>query len=238
MSVLDLRNLHKLHLIDTAILDIKKRAANLDPGRAIQTEIAKLTEKRDAEAKELHAYIGEQKDLELRQKGIDDKIKKIDADLYGGKIVNPREVENLQKEIANLKAQRNKYDDRLLELMELIPPAQKALEPEEKAIAAKQNELQQFQKKVVVEKKKLEEEYRVQLAARPVAEKAVTPAMLAKYNAVKLKAGGIGMADVRKNACAACGMNLPPKLIEGAKEGRMVVCEACHRILYATDGLV
>jgi len=238
MSVLDLRKLHKLHLIDLAIFEIKKKAAALDPGRTLQSQIAALQETLDQKTAALHALTSEQKDLELRQKSIDEKLKKIDADLYGGKIVNPREVENLEKEVANQKAARAKMDDRLFELMELIPPAEAAVKAAEAPIAEKKKELAEFQKGVLVKKKELEDEYKANVAARPAAEKDVDPAMLARYNAVKQRCGGIGMTDVKKGACAACGMNLPVKLIEAAREGRIATCEACHRILYVTDGLI
>lgn len=238
MSVLDLRKLHQLHLIDLALFEIKKRAAALDPGRAIQSQIAALSETMEIKNAELHALTSEQKDLELRQKSIDEKVKKIDSDLYGGKVVNPREVETLQKEIANLKQQRSKLDERLFELMELIPPAQEALKEAQAPIEAKKKELGEYQKKVLVTKKELEDDYKKNVAARPAAEKAVDPSMLARYNAIKQRCGGIGMTDVKKGACAACGMNLPVKNIEAAREGRFATCEACHRILYVTDGLI
>lgn len=238
MSVLDLRKLHKLHLIDLALFEIKKKAAALDPGRAIQAEIAALQQTADARNAELHALIAEQKDLELRQRSIDEKLKKIDADLYGGKVVNPREVENLEKEAANQRAARLKLDDRLLELMELIPPAEEAAKAAAAPIEAKKKQLAEFQRAVLVKKKELEDDYKANVAARPAAEKEVDASMLSRYNAVKQRCGGIGMADVKNGSCTACGMNLPVKLIETAREGRIATCEACHRILYVTDGLV
>src|SRR5688500_809412 len=110
----DLRKLWKLHLIDTAILEIRARAAALDPGKRIQAQIDALAKELEASpAKTLGAELS---DLELQQKGIASKIAKIEKDLYGGKIVNPREVENLQKEIEALRRQRAGLDERILEL--------------------------------------------------------------------------------------------------------------------------
>lgn len=237
MSVLDLRKLHQLHLIDLAIFEIKKKAAGLDPGRAIQAEIAALTKLAEQKSAELHVLTAEQKDLELRQQSIDAKLKKIDTDLYSGKIVNPREVETLGKETENLKAQRLKLDDRLYELMEQIPPIKDAVKTAEAPIEAKKIELAAHQKKVMAMKHTLEEEYKKNVAARPAAEKAVTAHMLSRYNAVK-KNSGIGMTDVKGNSCMACGMNLPVKNLEVAREGRIATCDACHRILYVSDGLI
>src|SRR5690348_7343349 len=100
MADLDLRKLWKLHLIDLSLLEIRKRAAALDPGRKMQGELAALNAVYEAKTAHVKTLSGEQTDLELQQKSIDEKLKKIDKDLYGGKVVNPREVEALQKEIS------------------------------------------------------------------------------------------------------------------------------------------
>ncbi len=235
---MDLRRLHELHLIDFAIFDIKKKAASLDPGRGIQAQIAKLTQYFDLKNQELHALTGEQKDIELSQQTAAAREKRINDEIYGGKTINPREIENLQAELKNIAKKRDRAEERLLELMDLVPPAKKLADEAKAQVDKKQAELVEFQKGVLLVKKQLEDDYRKYVTARPAAEKAVDPVMLAKYNAIKAKQGGIGMTDVLKGSCAACGMKIPTKAIEGAKEGKVFTCEACHRIIYATDGLV
>lgn len=238
MSSLDLRKLWKLHLVDHAILEIRQKAAALDPGKAIQREIEKLTsefnEKNDV-AKKLS---GEQTDLELFQKTIDEKLKKIDKELYGGKVVNPREVEAFQKEIEIFKRQKGDADVRILELWELVPPAKEEAEAVQKKIDAKKAELAEYQKKVVQFRSQLEAAFKEKSAQRPALAKDVPPAMLSRYEINRQKHDGIGMAEAVKGHCSACGTLLPEKLIEGAKEGKIMTCESCHRILYASDGLI
>ncbi|MFQ3678604.1 MAG: hypothetical protein SNJ74_11745 [Fimbriimonadaceae bacterium] len=47
------------------------------------------------------------------------------------------------------------------------------------------------------------------------------------------------MAKISKTgSCGMCGTMLPEKLIEGAREGRLVACEGCHRFLYFSEGVV
>lgn len=239
MSILDLRKLSKLNKIDHAILEIRKRAAALDPGKTIQGQIDKLTADFNAKNDDAKKLQAELTDLELQQKNIGDKIKKIDKELYGGKVVNPREVENFEKEIEALKKQRSNLDERIMELWELGPPAKKLAEDVQAQIDEKKNELGEYQKKVVVFRKQLEDEFKRLSALRPEAVKEVPPALLARYEAIKQKYGGIGMAEVVKgNSCGECGTLLPEKLVEGAKEGRVVTCESCHRILYASEGMI
>lgn len=235
----DLRNLWRLHLVDLGLHEIRQRAAALDPGRKIQGELAALNTELEAKNEHLKTLRGEQTDIELRQKSIDEKLKKIDKELYGGKVVNPREVEALQKEIATLKKQRGDLDTKLLELWDAIPPVQAEVDVLAKKVAEKKAELDEYQKKVLKLKAQLEAEFKERSAQRPALAKEVPTSMLARYDSVRQKHAGIGMAGVTKNGnCDACGTKLPVKNIEAAKEGRIVTCEACHRILYASEGLI
>lgn len=239
MSEMDLRRLHQLHLIDAAIAEIKSRAAALDPGRQIQTALQKLQTKLDEVSGRLHALQGEQSDLELKQQGIDAKLQKIDKEMYGGNVVNPREVETLEKEIANLKRQRSEIDVRLLELWEEVPPIQAEVTALEADRTKLKQDLNIHQKKVLEEKAQLEAAFKQRQQERPAVLAQVPKPLLVRYDAIRQKAGGIGMTDVvRKGFCGSCGTHLPEKLIETAREGRVATCESCFRILYVTEGLI
>lgn len=238
MASSELRRLHRLHEIDQALLEIRKRAASLDPGREAAAELKALQARLEAApAKKLQAELN---DLELQQKTFEDKIKRYDKDLYSGKVVNPREVEAMEKEIAHLKSKRTELDGRMLELWEELPEAKRQAEMLEKAVGEAQARLAQAQKAALALKSQLEADYAAKSKARPEAAKEVPPALLAKYEMIRQKHHGAGMGnvDVKTKSCAACGMNLPTRSIELLKEDKTVVCEACHRILYYTEGLV
>ena len=239
MSSSSLQRLWRLNEIDVALVEIRKRAAALDPGKLIQSQINQLEAEHAEKGTHAKALSTEQTDLELKQKSIDEKLKKIDKDLFGGKIVNPREVESLEKEIEMLKRQRSSMDGRLLELFELVPPANAVADEVKKRIDAKKAELAEYQKRVVKEQERLKAEFSRISSQRPEAAKGIEPGLLARYDAIRQKQSGVGMSKVTKiGTCEMCGMKLPVKSIEGAKEGRVVTCEACHRILYYTEGLI
>jgi len=239
MSFADLRSLHRLHLIDAAIVEIRKRAAALEPGKAIQAEIAALQEACETATEKARGLAGEQADLDLKQRTIDAKIAQIDKDVYGGKVVNPREVEALQKEIEALKRRRSDMDGRLLEIMEELPAAKAEVEAARLKVESKRGELAQHQKKVVAVRTELEAKFKEVATKRAEAAALVPQSMVVRYDAIRQKAGGVGMAEVvRGGFCGMCGTHLPEKLIEGAKDGRIVTCESCHRILFASEGLV
>jgi uncharacterized protein len=239
MTSPSLQRLWRLHEIDVALVEVRKRAATLDPGKVIHAQLQRL-EAEFAEkggfAKQLNA---EQTDLELKQRGIDEKLRKIEKDLFSGKIVNPREVEAFEKEIEMLKRQRSSMDDRVIELLDVVPPAMAIANELQGRIDAKKAELADYQKRVVKEQERLKAEFARVSGQRPDATSGIEPGLLARYDAIRQKHGGVGMSKVTKiGTCEMCGMKLPVKSIEMTKEGRIVTCEACHRILYYPEGLL
>jgi len=239
MASADLRRLWKLHLIDVAIQDIRNRAAHLDVGQSALKEIEALNMELEVKGVRTKGLSGEMHDLELQQKSILDKAGKFEKQLYGGSIVNPREVESIEKEIAMLKRQHATFDERILELMDLVPAAKAVSDKIEAAIAEKQKVVAEKRKAAVGVKAQLEADFKQKTAARPEAAKEVSPSLLARYEAIRPKHDGIGMAEIVKSRqCGGCGTLLPERTLQNAVDDKVVTCETCHRILYFTEGVV
>ncbi len=239
MPANDSMRLWRLAQIDNALTDVRQKAANLDVGGKLASEVKALEAKEAEVGGAYRALAAESKDLELANAGIAEKLKRIDADLYSGKSSN-REIENLNKEIAAQKRHRDENDDRLMALMELIPPAEetakkwgRALDQRRKMLAARQTEAK-------AERAALEARYKELAAQRPEVAKIVPPSTLARYDSIRQKHGGIGMVEVNiKDAtCTGCGTHLPERTIQGLKDDKVMHCETCHRLLYYTEGAV
>lgn len=238
MSSQGLWPLIKLHRIDLAILEIRKRAAALDPGKQLMASIAQVEAEFGQRDEESKALAGELLDLELKQKSIEEKIKKFDKQLYGGSVINPREVANIEKEIQMLKSQSSDNDGRILELWELSPPAKARAEEAKARLENLKQQLVVHQREVLRQKAELEAEFKVKTAERPSAAKEVPPGLLTQYEAIKTRAGGIGLSSVDKHGnCSECGVSVPTKTLESVKAGEIVACGACHRILFREESL-
>jgi predicted nucleic acid-binding Zn-ribbon protein len=239
MASTELQRLWKLNQIDGGLVEIRHRAANLDVGKTLTAELEDL-KKQDADvgghARKLSADLT---DLEVTQKGIDDKLKKIDKQMYGGSVVNPREVENLEKEVAALKRQRDANDEKILGLWDALPPAKEAAAEIEAKIAEKQKLIIERKKSALVEKTTLESEFARLTKLRPDALRGIGPGLMNKYDSIRQRMGGVGMAEAtRKNTCAGCGTVLAERMVQSLREEKVVTCESCHRILYYSEGVV
>ncbi len=238
MASSELLRLWKLAQVDRALVEIRARAATLDVGQKLSTEIAAL-EKEEAPSR-VRSLRMELKDLEQGQKTIQDKVKKIESDLYSGKIVNPKEVLNYEKEIAALKKQSGSSDERIMELWELLPPAEEAAQQVQTKIDEKTKELGERRKKALADKALLEQDFKKYTAARPqLADGVKNPSLLARYDSIRQRHAGLGMAEVtKKQTCGACGTSLPERMIQLLKDDKISTCESCHRILYYSEGLI
>lgn len=239
MASAELSRLWKLHQIDAAIADVRNRAIHLDVGQKIQAEIDKIAaEDADVGAK-ARALAAELKDLELANKSIEDKLKTIDKTLYGGSVVSPREVQNYEKEIVVLKGKQATNDERILELWDLVPPAKEAADKITARLEDAKKRLAERKKTALAEKTAIEAEYARLNALRPDAAKGISSSLLVRYEDIRKRHGGIGMAQVsKKNTCTGCGTLQPERTLAGLKDDKVITCETCHRILYWTEGLV
>jgi len=240
MASAELQRLWKLAQVDRAIQEVRARAAAMDVGQKIAAEIQKLESEESEVGGHARTLAAELSDLELTQKGLQDKVKKYEKDLFGGKLMSPREIETMEKEIAALKRQIASHDERVMELWDLVPQAKKAAAEVEARLANKKTELVEKRKTAMDQKTKLEEDFKRLTAARPQFVNVINnPSALARYDALRQKHAGIAMSEVtKKGTCGACGMSLPERTLQGLKEDKLITCEACHRILYWTDGLI
>jgi predicted nucleic acid-binding Zn-ribbon protein len=236
----EIARLWKLAQIDSKIAEIRSRAANFDVGQREQASI-------DALAAQLNPASGNYKglqqeilDLELSQESDEAKRKKFETELFGGKVVNPREVANLEKEIEILKKKRDKDSEKLLNLYDLVPAAQKAYEEAQSKVDELKATIAKKRAAAAAAKPQLEEAFKKLAVERPEAAKAVPVNLLNRYETLRKNHGGVGMVEVDKKTgnCGGCGTHLPVKTIESLKQERLVSCEACHRILYYTEGVV
>ena len=60
------------------------------------------------------------------------------------------------------------------------------------------------------------------------------PDIFKKYETIRAKRGGIGLAKVQDETCQGCYIHIPPQVFIILKRGveELLTCPHCHRILY------
>jgi predicted nucleic acid-binding Zn-ribbon protein len=161
------------------------------------------------------------------------KIEQTEASLYGGKIRNPKELQDLQNESAALKRYHNVLEDRQLDAMlavEEFEHAHSAAAAELKAVqerAASQNaSLLGEQSALLKDVERLENE-------RQAATSSLESPEIRLYEQLRQARNGVAVAKVTDRACAACGSTLSAALLSAARSPNQITrCSTCSRILY------
>jgi predicted nucleic acid-binding Zn-ribbon protein len=162
------------------------------------------------------------------------KIEQSESNLYSGNVKNPKELQDLQNEVAALKRHLETLEDRQLEAMLEEESAeqthQAAIEKMErvKARLAEQNQT------LTNEQSELNKDLERLDAERGAALSPLDSNLLTVYDQLRKDKRGLAIAAVNEGACAACGTTLTPAQLQSARSTAQINnCPTCGRILYA-----
>ena len=162
------------------------------------------------------------------------KIEQSEAALYGGKVRNPKELQDLENEVASLKRYLGLLEDRQLEAMlteeEAVSIQTKAARDLEKV----RSQFSQQSNELLQEKERLLKDCTTSNEERQAAISSIPEEDMRLYTNLREKRRGIAVAKVTDKACSACGSTLNSALLHAAHSPFEInCCDTCGRILYA-----
>jgi predicted nucleic acid-binding Zn-ribbon protein len=227
--------LAELHTLQQRDLEIERasvegealrRTLATDPttARAAQAESAR---KAQASAKRMRA--AEATLAETRE-----RLKRQEAQLYSGQ-VSAKDLGKAEQEIEHLKALVATQEDALLTAM---------MEAEETQAAADARTRELADAKAAHEHERAESSVKLEQvtarlerlrAERATEAAALSPELLARYEAIRRSHGGRAVAEARGGVCSACRVTLTPAALQRARVAAdLPLCDNCGRILYLT----
>ena len=161
------------------------------------------------------------------------KIEQTESTLYGGKIRNPKELQDLQNELGALKRYLAVLEDRQLECMleeeqmgELEKNAALSLQQEHERMEKSHAALKIEQNRLIKEMAHLEDERRVAVSS-------IEEQDYLLYEQLRRDRRGVAVARVSDRACSACGSTLSAMLLQAARsQNQLNRCDTCGRFLY------
>ncbi len=225
--------LYRLQQLDSQIDGIHARLKEVEIALADETELSQSRAKTNQITADLQQARQNLRNAEFETQQQHIKIEQTEATLYGGKVRIPKELKDLENEVAALKRHLSVLEDRQLESMEAEEEASKCLgeaSAELETVQASHNRrlagLNQEKEKLEKDLKRLEDERRVSASTIPAED-------LSVYEALRQKRRGIAVAKVADKACAACGSTLNAMLLNAAHSpNQLNMCDHCGRILY------
>lgn len=161
------------------------------------------------------------------------KIEQNEASLYGGKIRNPKELKDLENEVASLKRYLSVLEDRQLDAMLLeedhAASSKLAHTEMEKARAnfeIRSADLMREKENTLRDQERLDEERRAAIGS-------ILPEDMAQYVQLRKTRRGVAVAMVVDRACSACGSTLNAALLNAVHSpNQITICDTCGRVLY------
>lgn len=194
---------------------------------ALDAEIAGVRAERDALARE-------EKRVEDEAASVAAKAEAEDKRLYSGTVTAAKELQALQDEIAALQRRQRALEDEALELMVQIEPLDERLA----GLDAKRAELHGRAEAVRTRIAELEGEIGAEIAQveaeRAEVAQTVPGPLLAEYESLRKRLGGIAVAKLEGGACRGCHLQLSAVELDRIKKlprDEIVHCEECGRIL-------
>ena len=224
-------SLFHLQSLDQTLADTKKKVAeeNQRVGN-FEASIRSRTKEREKQDHVLKTAQVEAKNLELELEDLNTKKAKKEKQVLA--IVNARELEAINAEIARLAEAIPLKEGELLESYEKVEKAQAALKVTDEDLHKRTAHVPKL--KVDVQKKlaELAALEKATIAERATVAPQVEAGALAKYDAAREKQGVPVLFDIRENACGGCGLPRPSFEWNRLRQnpGNVYECGDCSRL--------
>ncbi|MGH2767350.1 MAG: zinc ribbon domain-containing protein [Actinomycetota bacterium] len=228
-------DLLELQRVDSTMDRLETRRRHLPEQAEVDALEERLStlEQTIVEAKAVVGEIaGRQRRLENNIEMIYAKIRSEEERLYSGRVANPRELADLQREIESLKRRVSGLEDSDLEVMEELDVAERRLRDLQAEVEGARSTLGEARQRCARAAAEIEAALEASRAEREAWRPKLDSSLLSLYDELRASKGGVGVAAMMDGVCQGCHMRLPAQEYERARTAQGVVrCDDCRRIL-------
>ena len=226
--------LYRLGLVDRQIDRVRSRLEIIQKTLDNDKEMRAARERFDKTTEEHLRAQHSLKNAEAEVDGLKIKIEQAEASLYGGSIKSPKELQDLQKEIASLKKHQVTLEERELESMFKVESTASERDKARIDFELVQARLGNEHKKLIEEQASLEKQMESIGQEREAALAPIESSMLVIYEDLRSQKRGVAVTEVDDGACASCGTTINAALQQNARSQKHLAhCPSCGRILFA-----
>lgn len=223
--------------LDTSSDQLARRRETLSARGELATAIsedARLHAELDAVAGRAHEVERHQRRLEDEVATLEDKASAADRQLYSGSVTAPRELQALQDEVASLRRRIGTIEDELLAVMEEREPVDAEVTALRTAAGEVAERAAGLRETLRADEKAIAAELTEVAASRTALAAEVPGDLLARYERIRARAGGAGIARLDGHRCTGCHLELPNREVDELRRApadEIVVHDECGRIL-------
>jgi predicted nucleic acid-binding Zn-ribbon protein len=226
--------LYRLQQVDSQIDQIQARLKVIQQILENDAELRAATQQL-AESEDRHRDAErnlKESEAEFERQSI--KIEQTEASLYGGHVHNPKELQDLQKDVASLKRHLATLEERELEAMLMAETTEKDWQHAKSAVERVQSNLGEQNRDLALESSALYKDLERLNSERQAVISDIAQQTMATYDHLRQQRRGLAVTTLSDGSCAACGTTLTPSQQQNARStSQLFHCPSCGRILYA-----
>ena len=225
------RELLELQTVDGDLAVRNERLDEIAQRIGDDSALRALARRLKQEEAEVEEGLSRQRDLDAAVADLTEKANAAEAKLYGGVVVNPRELRGLQADVEMIKRQRWNQEETLLEVMVGLDLSTGNRDASAQQFEQMKRTWKAEQKSLVEEQERLRGETAALVERRGALVARVPPAETALYEQVR-KSRPQPVALMHNNTCGACRVGLPARTAQEVRSAPSPTrCPNCGRIL-------
>ena len=228
----DVRALYRIQELELDIIECTKRikaiTAQMEEDEALREAEAQF----DAAAADHEEAVKQVADMGREIAALVEKRQAAEAQLYGGAVTNPKELQDMQMEVESLGRRKTVLDDELARLQSLRDQRRESLDDAEAALDDVRQAREAENRELLAEKEKLTAQVSDMLARRKAAITDIPADIFSTYNRMRSAKSNRPISAMNENACTICGIEQNHTVIIAINRGEeLVYCQHCGRIL-------
>ncbi len=237
MSMSQPEALFRLQEIELNILGHQKRLKEITAALGDNQAVATAQEAYSDAQNHLKPLQQRARQLDHEMQSNAEKIRTTNDQLYSGRVRNPKELQDMQNEIAALTRRNAELEETLLEVMVAVEEAETRLKSAETHLNEAQQSATGEHADLLDEQRRLQSENRALLQKREAALQDVTPDNLKLYNGMRPRKSNQPVAMLVNQSCSFCRVEQDLSIISEARKGqKLTYCLSCGRILVYRSG--
>ncbi len=162
------------------------------------------------------------------------KLQQTESSLYGGLVHNPKELQDLQKDVISLKRHLETLEERELESMVVVETAEKDVQNAKASLARVIADRGDQFRGLTAESETLHKDLERFSSERNAVITDIATKAIQGYEQLRKQRRGIAVTTISEGSCASCGTILTQSLQQSARSAsQLFYCPTCGRILYA-----
>jgi predicted nucleic acid-binding Zn-ribbon protein len=227
----------ELQDLDTTISQLTHRLAHLPEARVVvdlEAEMSTLQARRSAIEADLEQVSARQGAAEAELAATEARIESVSKRLYSGAVTAARDLQAMTADVESLRTRASAIEDRVLEALEERAPLDVAVDTLDKELAALAARHAHAVESLTAAGGQAAADLADAQGRRAEVAAAVPGPLVADYERIRSRSGGVGAARLVGDRCGGCHLTLPSMELDRLRHAppdTVVHCDECGSIL-------